>query len=93
MLLLCALALRHIDNCTDNFDKFSARGELRVGGRSSVFESSIGLWDSKLEFIISLLVHRLPSLLNYPSSVIGMDYLQGSFAARQPVARIEPQIR
>ena len=37
MLLLRALAFGHIDNCTDNLDKFSARGELRVGGLSKCF--------------------------------------------------------
>jgi len=33
-------------------------------------------------------MHRLPSLFGYPLSVIGMDRLQRSFAARQPVTRI-----
>jgi len=42
MLLLCALAFRHIDDCTDNLDKFSARGELRVGSRFNVFDGFIG---------------------------------------------------
>jgi hypothetical protein len=70
------LALRHIDNCTDNFDKFSARGEFRVGGRFNVFDGSSRGKGPEFEFIISLVVHRLPSLLAYPFSVIGVDCLQ-----------------
>src|SRR5438445_10972016 len=60
---------------SDPFDIFDGRRE----------------YESELELIVSLLAHPSPGLLLHPFSVIGMDRLQRSFAARQPVTRIKPE--
>src|SRR5436190_23875195 len=48
-------------------------------------------YESELKLIVSLLAHPSPGLLLYPFSVVGMDRLHRSFAARRPVMRIKPE--
>ena len=48
-------------------------------------------YEFELELVVSLLAHRSPGLLLRLFSVIGMDRLQGSLTARQPVTRIKPE--
>jgi hypothetical protein len=52
-----ALALRHIDLCRDNLDKFPACGERRSDDCFEVFDRSIGKYDSIRGRVASFLAH------------------------------------
>src|SRR6266436_3158326 len=86
--LLCALALRHIDVCTDNLDDLSARGEQMVGSCRQIFCRAIGEYDSELARVILALAQCILELLPYPVSIVWVDPLPHSFAAWNPLKRI-----
>jgi hypothetical protein len=90
VLLLRALALRHIDVCTDNLDEVPARGENMMANCFNMFDGSIGEHDSEIDRVGSFLVQRLFSLVEHPASVAWMDPSAHGFAVRETLRRIKP---
>src|SRR6476660_10050087 len=76
--------------CTDNLDKFAARGEDMMARRFEIFDRSIGQHDSPLECVVSFLVQCLQKLFAHRIAVVRMDPLHCCFVARKSLRWIEP---
>src|SRR4029077_4090556 len=90
MLVLCALPFRHIDVSTENLDKLSARGEPMMGGYVEIFDCSIRQYDSELARVVSFLAYCLLNPFPYLASIVWVDPLPHSIAARKALQRIKP---
>src|ERR1700761_2981053 len=91
MFVLCAFPLRHIDDCTDDLEKFSVWGELGVTGQFNIFDCPSGKHNSKLDLVVRLLALSSTGYLIKPFAVIRMHALQSRFEARKTVKRIKTQ--
>jgi len=90
---LGALAFGHIDVGTENLDNLSARGEPMMGGYVEIFDCSIRQYDSELARVVSFLAHCLLDLFPYPASIVWVDPLPHSIAARKTCSGSTPQMR
>src|SRR5277367_3695750 len=90
MLLLGELASRHIKMCNNNLDKFPDWGEPWSPNRFQMFGRSIGQYDSILDRVVSSLANRALNLCEQSVSVVRVDPLVHSFAARHTLRRIKP---
>jgi hypothetical protein len=87
---LSALAFGYIDVGTENLDNLSARGEPMLGGYVEILDCSIRQYDSELPRVVSFLAYRLLDPFPYLASIVWVDPLPHSIAARKALQRINP---
>jgi hypothetical protein len=91
MFVLCAFPLRHIDDCTDDLEKFSVCGVLGVTRQFDIFDCPSGKYDSKLDLVVRLLARSSSGYVIKPFAVVRMHALQDRFGARETVKPIKTQ--